>query len=75
MGSLLSAPCFLDNGKLYLAKKDKSKFYREAKFYSAGEVMETRHIGNIRGHVAAPDQGSQTSGDASDTKDSSRCGY
>jgi SAM-dependent methyltransferase len=27
-------------GKLYLAKKDKSKFYREAKFYSAGEIIE-----------------------------------
>ena len=27
-------------GKLYLAKKDKSKFYREATFYSAGEIIE-----------------------------------
>jgi len=27
-------------GKLYLAKKDKSKFYREAKFYSVGEIIE-----------------------------------
>ena len=27
-------------GKLYLAKKDKSKFYREARFYSVGEIME-----------------------------------
>jgi len=27
-------------GKLYLAKKDKSKFYREARFYSVREVIE-----------------------------------
>jgi SAM-dependent methyltransferase len=27
-------------GKLYLTKKDKSKFYREARFYSAGEIIE-----------------------------------
>ena len=27
-------------GKLYLAKKDKSKFYREARFYSAREIIE-----------------------------------
>ena len=27
-------------GKLYLAKKHKSKFYREATFYSAGEIIE-----------------------------------
>ena len=27
-------------GKLYLAKKDRSKFYREARFYSVKEVIE-----------------------------------
>ena len=27
-------------GKLYLAKKDKSKFYREARFYSVREIIE-----------------------------------
>jgi SAM-dependent methyltransferase len=27
-------------GKLYLAKKDKSRFYREARFYSVREVIE-----------------------------------
>jgi SAM-dependent methyltransferase len=27
-------------GKLYLVRKSKSKFYREARFYSAGEIME-----------------------------------
>ena len=27
-------------GKLYLAKKDRSKFYRKATFYSAGEIIE-----------------------------------
>lgn len=33
-------------GKLYLAKKDKSKFYREAKFYSVGEVIELLRPGS-----------------------------
>jgi SAM-dependent methyltransferase len=27
-------------GEIYLAKKDKSKFYREARFYSAREIIE-----------------------------------
>jgi len=27
-------------GRLYLAKKDKSKFYRKARFFSVGEVIE-----------------------------------
>ena len=35
-------------GKLYLAKKDKSKFYREASFYSAGEVTELLRSSNFR---------------------------
>ena len=27
-------------GKLYLAKKDKNKFYRDARFFSVGEIIE-----------------------------------
>jgi len=35
-------------GKVYLAKKDKSKFYREAKFYSAGEITELLRNSNFK---------------------------
>jgi len=35
-------------GKLYLAKKDKSKFYREAKFYSVGEIIELLKSHNFK---------------------------
>ena len=35
-------------GKLYLAKKNKSKFYREARFYSAKEIMELLRSNDFR---------------------------
>lgn len=35
-------------GKLYLAKKDKSKFYREARFYSVREIVELLKKSNFR---------------------------
>jgi SAM-dependent methyltransferase len=34
-------------GKLYLAKKDESKFYREARFYSVGEIIELLKVHNF----------------------------
>jgi len=35
-------------GKLYLARKSKSKFYREARFFSAGEVIELLKNNNFK---------------------------
>jgi len=35
-------------GKIYLAKKDKSKFYREANFFSAGEIAELLRNSNFK---------------------------
>jgi ubiquinone/menaquinone biosynthesis C-methylase UbiE len=35
-------------GKLYLAKKDKSKFYREARFYSVREIIELLRNSNFK---------------------------
>jgi len=34
-------------GKLYLAKKDRSKFYREARFYSAREIIELLKVNDF----------------------------